>query len=56
MNSVIDFVRVAINEHKETIQQDNSRDFIDVYLQEINKTTDTSSSFYGPAAGTDNNS
>lgn len=42
------FVQKAIDEHMRTFQEDAPpRDFIDVYLQEIRKTTDPNSSFYG---------
>ena len=39
-------IEASINEHKDTFDPDNLRDMADVYLNEINNTTDPSSSFY----------
>ncbi|ODM88681.1 Methyl farnesoate epoxidase [Orchesella cincta] len=39
-----------VEEHKKTYQEDNLRDFIDVYLAEVKKTTDSNSVFYGSMA------
>jgi len=36
-----------IDNHKLTIQEDHSRDYLDVFLHEIRNTTDPKSSFYG---------
>ncbi|ODN00935.1 Methyl farnesoate epoxidase [Orchesella cincta] len=44
------FFEEAVNEHKENFQEDNIKDFIDVFLNETNKTTDSSSPFYGERA------
>jgi len=35
-----------IEEHKETVQENAARDFVDVYLEEIKKTTNPTSSFH----------
>ncbi len=41
----------TIEEHKQTLQEGYTRDLIDVYLQEAQKTTDSSSSFHESNAG-----
>ena len=38
--------KAQINEHKSMMDPDNIRDMIDVYLNEIENTTDPDSSFY----------
>ncbi len=43
---IVSFMTDSIQAHQKTYQEDMARDFIDVYLSEINKTTDHSSSFY----------
>jgi len=45
------FFHETIEEHKETFQEDYARDFIDVYLKEVQKTTDATSSFHESNAG-----
>ncbi len=40
-----------IEEHKASVQDGDARDFLDVCLQEIRKTTDMESVFYGEEAG-----
>ncbi len=40
-------VRIHLNDHKEVLDQDNPKDFMDVYLTEMGRTTDPTSSFYG---------
>jgi len=40
-----------IQEHKNTLQEDAARDFVDIYLQEIKKTTKPTSSFNPKSAG-----
>ena len=40
------YFRETIQEHRKTMEEGNPRDFIDTYLDEINKTTDPTSSFY----------
>lgn len=42
-----DFVEPYIKEHQRTFDQDNIRDFIDVWLLEVQRTTDPRSCFYG---------
>ncbi|CAL8126604.1 unnamed protein product [Orchesella dallaii] len=44
------FLEEAVKEHKDAFQEHNLRDFIDVYLNEMNKTVDTTSPFYGETA------
>lgn len=41
----------VIKEHKETLDLENHRDFMDVYLNEVKNTTDQSSSFYMESGG-----
>jgi cytochrome P450 len=36
----------VIKQHEETLQEDSPRDFVDVYLTEMRKTTDVHSTFY----------
>lgn len=45
------FMREKIAEHKETRDPSNARDFMDVYLNEIETTTDKDSSFYKNVGG-----
>lgn len=40
----------TVEDHKKTFQEDNLRDFMDVYIAEMRKTTDPSSMFYGDVA------
>ncbi|CAG7786304.1 unnamed protein product [Allacma fusca] len=35
-----------IKQHEDSLQEDSPRDFIDIYLNEINKTNDSNSTFY----------
>lgn len=51
MSGLVEFVGNTIKTHRETIQEDSPRDFIDIYLTEMQKTTDPGSSFYGSSAG-----
>jgi len=44
-----------IKEHKATLQDTFMRDFLDVYLQEIRKTTNPSSTFHPKTGGKINN-
>ena len=37
----------AINEHKESLDSENPRDFMDVYLSQVENTKDPNSSFHG---------
>ncbi|OXA41087.1 Methyl farnesoate epoxidase [Folsomia candida] len=41
------FLRKPVTDHKKTRQEDFDRDFTDVFLKEIQKTTDPSSAFHG---------
>ncbi|CAL8126658.1 unnamed protein product [Orchesella dallaii] len=50
MRGLVDFVSKTIKEHEDTMQEESPRDFIDVYLNEIKRTTDGASSFYGADA------
>jgi hypothetical protein len=43
---VVDFIKKPVDHHKSTFQSGQPRDFIDVYLDEIEKTKDPESSFY----------
>jgi len=43
----------TIEEHKKTFQEGYARDFIDVYLKEVQNTTDPTSSFHRRNAGED---
>ncbi len=45
-NDIFDLVRVHLKDHKESLDPDNPRDFMDTYLTEIGKTNDATSSFY----------
>jgi len=42
-----DFIQPYILEHKQTLDPDNIRDFVDLMLCEIENTTNPESSFYG---------
>jgi len=44
-------VQTRIEEHQKTFNPEYLRDFMDVYLQEINDTTDVKSSFYKENGG-----
>ena len=48
---IMETMKDNIDEHKSTLQDGDSRDFIDVCLNEISKTTDPESVFYGEEAG-----
>ena len=37
----------AINEHKDSLDSENPRDFMDVYLSQVESTKDQNSSFHG---------
>jgi hypothetical protein len=41
-----DFVEKSVHEHLSTFNGDEMRDFIDVYIAEMNKEKDPESSFY----------
>lgn len=43
----VSFIQSYVDSHKKTFDPDNIRDFTDLMLAEIEKTTDSSSSFYG---------
>ena len=45
------FITDTVEQHKATLQEDSPRDFIDVYLTEIRRSTDPSSPFFGEAGG-----
>ena len=44
---ICNFIIPKIEEHKRTYNEDNHRDFLDLMLSEIKRTTDPLSSFYG---------
>jgi len=46
------FLQDAIDYHKDSYQENSARDFIDLYLDEMNRTTDPHSSFFKGEAGT----
>ena len=46
-NSIFSFIEPYLAEHKQTLDESNVRDFMDLFLHEIQKTTDPKSSFYG---------
>ena len=45
--AIKDLVNDVLEGHKSNIDPSNPQDFMDIYINEINKTKDTSSSFYG---------
>ena len=45
--AIKDLVNDVLERHKSNIDPSNPQDFMDIYINEINKTKDTSSSFYG---------
>ena len=47
MDAVISLIRAAIGDHQQSFDSGMSRDFIDVYLKQIQDETDPTSSFYG---------
>ena len=46
-NKITNFIMPYVEEHKKTFDDNFHRDFMDLMLSEIQKTTDPSSSFYG---------
>lgn len=46
-----EIIQEIVEQHKETLQEDSFRDFIDVYLAEIQATTDSESVFYKQEGG-----
>jgi len=51
LGPLLEFLDKPITAHKETHVPGKARDFLDVYLDEIKKTTDEASSFYGTVGG-----
>ena len=47
MNGIGSMVEKQIEEHQNTRDSDNARDMMDLFLNEIESTTDPKSSFYG---------
>ena len=47
MNGIASMVEKQIQEHQNTRERDNVRDMMDLFLNEIENTTDPNSSFYG---------
>ena len=47
ISSVVNLADEKINQHKESLDENAPRDFIDMMLIEMKKTSDTKSSFYG---------
>lgn len=46
----LEFFTKTVEEHKKNLNEDDLKDFIDVYLAEVKKTSDPSSKFYGEMA------
>ena len=46
LKNLTKIIEAQVNEHKSTMDPDNVRDMIDLYLNEIENTTDADSSFY----------
>lgn len=44
---VKDIINKAITKHKEDLDLDNPRDFMDIYLGKVQETQDQNSSFFG---------
>ena len=53
ISSVVNLAEEKINQHQESLDENAPRDFIDMMLIEMKKTSDTKSSFYGQL-GVDN--
>jgi len=51
INSVHEFLKLAIQNHKKKLFSHTNKDFIDAYLEEIDKTGDPDSSFYKTKGG-----
>nr|AKH03508.1 cytochrome P450 3075A2 [Paracyclopina nana] len=47
INAMRDFILPYVKAHKASVDADNVRDFMDLFLLEIQKSTDPTSSFYG---------
>ena len=47
MQLIREFVEKSIKEHLDTFNAEDLRDFIDVYIAEMNKEKDPESSFFG---------
>ena len=47
VNDIVDLMQENIRRHQETLDVNEPRDFTDMVLKEIERTTDPSSSFYG---------
>ena len=47
VNDIVDLMQENIRKHQETLDVNEPRDFTDMVLKEIERTTDPSSSFYG---------
>lgn len=50
LDQLLKFFEAPVKDHKDTFQEGIFRDFIDVYLSEMKKTTDPTSHFYGELA------
>ncbi len=44
---ITDMIQPAIEDHKSSLDENNMRDFVDLYLSEIKNTSDSGSSFHG---------
>jgi hypothetical protein len=51
MDPTLAFLQEHVDSHKATLDKNNPRDFIDIYLSEIESTKDPSSSFYKEEGG-----
>ena len=47
MREINSLIKPLIESHKKSLDPDNVRDFMDLYLTEIQNTTDTASTMYG---------
>ena len=47
MREITGLIKPLIKSHKKSLDPDNIRDFMDLYLTEIQSTTDTKSTMYG---------
>lgn len=51
MGEAKDFIREQMEYHKSSFQEGSYRDFMDVFINEINHTSDPNSAFYKIAGG-----
>ena len=46
IQAIKSYLRKAIQQHRETFEETNVRDFIDAYIKRVNQTSDVTSSFH----------